>query len=67
MDAKASRPHSRQQRNGFQPAEAFLDALPFPLTDAVALMPRRAFINGTATGTGVITVSVISGEQLSRS
>ena len=47
-------PNLPQQRNRFQPAEAFFDALPFPLTDAVALMPRRTFINSTAPWTMVI-------------
>jgi hypothetical protein len=45
-------PDLPQQGNGFQPAEAFFDALSFPLTDAVALMPRRALINGTANRDG---------------
>jgi len=42
-------PELPQQRNRFQPAEAFFDTLPFPLADAVDLIPRGALINGTAT------------------
>ena len=38
-----------QQRDRFQPAEAFFDALPFPLTDGIAWVPRGSPINGTPT------------------
>src|SRR5579864_892975 len=37
-----------QLGDGFQPAKAFLDALPLPLTYRITWMPRRSSINGAA-------------------
>src|SRR4051812_16251627 len=42
-----------QQPDGFHPPKRLLDQLPFPLTDLVAGMARRAAINGTATARGL--------------
>jgi hypothetical protein len=37
-----------QQRNSFQPAKTFFDALPLLLADDIAALPRGAPINGAA-------------------
>ena len=41
-------PHFAHQRNSFQPAKTFFDALPLLLADDIAALPRGAAINGAA-------------------
>ena len=48
-------PGLTQHAHRFHPTKHFFDSLPFPLTHLVALMPRRATINGaTALTLGVL-------------
>ena len=43
-------PNLPQQRNSLQPSEALFNALPFPLTDGISGVLRRAGINRAPTG-----------------
>ena len=56
---RSAMPHFAHQRNSFQPAKTFFDALPLLLADDIAALPRCAAIMPVASHTRQFTASAI--------